>query len=297
LSNKIKVLLLTLLMGLVVSGCNNDLASEVEDYETEMKDIHELDDKLENDINSLDLKTLQESINNIDETLEPEDLDEPLQLLDDEILPDIQKLEEEISKIEVDNEEVNEVFSIFEENVSVKSDFVEELHEYLEAYQNSLLSNQQLIELSQSFMSNQEDRNDVIENAEGEQVSEEIDQVTDQVNDNSDALEEEAQILQTDESLEEKQEQIDDILLPMVDDHISELNKMNLETEDAIRVRSITLEMYYGFQQYYEERKKAMLYNNILQESQLQNILPMKETYEKLTDEYYKGLGDLKSEA
>lgn len=288
-----KVLLFTLLTCLALSGCSNDLSRELEDYQLEMEDIHELDETLQEEIDNLELEELQVSINDMEGELESSDLDGQIECLENDILPDVEKLEEELSDVEVENDEIKAAFSVFEENVSVKSEFIEELYEYLTTYQNSLASNQQLIELSQSFMSNQDERNEIIESTEGDSEAEEVDEIIDQVNTNGESLEEETQLLQSDESLEEKQNHIDNVVLPLIDDHIDVLNEMILETQEAVRVRSLTLEMYYSFKQYYEERKKTIHYNNILQETQLQNILPMKETYEKLTEEYYETLEDL----
>lgn len=280
---------------IMLFGCNNDLAGEIESYEQEMEDIHELDSTIQTQIDSLDLEALQESINDMDNTLEAEDLDPRIEQLENEILPEIEELESSLSDVQVDNEELNQVFGTFKENVDVKIDFTEALHEYLTTYQNSLVSSAQLVELSQSFMSNQEERNEVIENAAGDQEQEEIDHIIDQVNENTTELEQQSQILQSDASLEEKRDHIDEVLLPLIDEHINTLNEMFLESQGSVRVRSITLDMYYGFKQYYEERKQTILYNNVLQETQLQNILPMKETYEKLNQEYDDSLENLKS--
>lgn len=280
---------------IMLFGCNDDLAGEIESYEQEMEDIHELDSTIQTQIDSLDLEALQESINDMDNTLEAEDLDPRIEQLENEILPEIEELESSLSDVQVDNEELNQVFGTFKENVDVKIDFTEALHEYLTTYQNSLVSSAQLVELSQSFMSNQEERNEVIENAAGDQEQEEIDHIIDQVNENTTELEQQSQILQSDASLEEKRDHIDEVLLPLIDEHINTLNEMFLESQGSVRVRSITLDMYYGFKQYYEERKQTILYNNVLQETQLQNILPMKETYEKLNQEYDDSLENLKS--
>ena len=54
--------------------------------------------------------------------------------------------------------------------------------------------------------------------------------------------------------------------------------------------------MYYGFEKYYEERKNTMQYNEQLQELQLQNILPLRETYQQLDQEYYDQLNEIESE-
>lgn len=280
---------------IMLFGCNDDLAGEIESYEQEMEDIHELDSTIQTQIDSLDLEALQESINDMDNTLEAEDLDPRIEQLENEILPEIEELESSLSDVQVDNEDLNQVFGTFKENVDVKIDFTEALHEYLTTYQNSLVSSAQLVELSQSFMSNQEERNEVIENAAGDQEQEEIDHIIDQVNENTTELEQQSQILQSDASLEEKRDHIDEVLLPLIDEHINTLNEMFLESQGSVRVRSITLDMYYGFKQYYEERKQTILYNNVLQETQLQNILPMKETYEKLNQEYDDSLENLKS--
>lgn len=293
--NKILYLSFILTVCLILSGCNSDLSNDLESYEADMETIHTLDQTVRDDIDSLDLETLQESMNDMDNDLEADDLDERIELLEDDILPNTEKIKTDIENIEVSNEELEPVFTVFEESTEVTLEFVTLLHEYLTAYQNSLASNAQLIDLSQSFMSNQEERTEVIENTEGEREAVEIDDLISQLNENSSELETEAQLLQGYESLEVKRDHIDDVLLPLIDSHISALNEKLLETQDAVRVRSITLDMYYGFKQYYEERKNTILYNNILQETQLQNILPLKETYEKLNQEYYEGLEDLKS--
>src|SRR5699024_11705189 len=97
-------------------------------------------------------------------------------------------------------------------------------------------------------------------------------------------------------SIQSKQEQIDDVLLPMLDEHVDSLNQINLSTQRANRVRSVSLEMYYGYISYYEERKNTMLYNEKLQNIQLQNILSLQESYQRLDEEYTKELEELRSE-
>lgn len=288
----IEVLLITLLTIIFLSACGNDLDDDLENFQADMEETHALDEELQTDIDNLDLQELQSSINDMETSLETEDLEEPLQQIDD-MQPKVEELEEQVEGVEIDNNEIAEVFETYEESVAEKNRFLTELEEYLSAYQSALSSSEQLIELSQSFTTKQEERSRVIENTTDEEAADEIDEVIERVNENSEELEEEAQLLQGDEQLEDKQNHIDDVLLPLIDDHIDSLNQMILETQDSNRVRSLTLEMYYGFKTYYEERKNSILYNEVLQEYQLQNIISMKETYENLDEEYQSGLQNL----
>lgn len=288
---------LLLMFGLIIlAGCSNALAEDMEKYMSDMEEIHELDEQFTAEAESLDYEYLPEELSSRSVDVDTERLEAISGKLEEDIVPLADQMAEKIKAVEVSNEELAEMHDSFKESVEIKQDFAAQLDEYVKAYLMSVRSNEELIELSQSFMENQEERDEIIENTENEEASDEIDNLIEQINKNSESLESESQLLQGDEPVDVKQEHIDDVMTPLINKHIQSLNQMNLETESAIRVRSLSLEMYYGFEKYYQERKNTMTYNEKLQGLQLQSIIPMKETYQKLDENYYSRIKEIESE-
>ncbi len=281
---------------ITLAGCSNALAEDMEKYMSDMEEIHKLDDQYTTEAESLDYEYLPEELSSRSGDVDTERLETISSKLEEDILPLANEMAEKIEDVKVSNEELKEPHDSFKESVETKQEFARQLDEYVKSYLMSVRSNEQLIELSQSFMENQEERDEIIENTEDEAAVDEINRLIEQINENSESLESESQLLQGDESIDEKQNHIDEVMGPLIDEHIQSLNKMNLETESAIRVRSLSLEMYYGFEKYYQERKNTMIYNDKLQGLQLQSIISMKETYQKLDDNYYSRLNEIESE-
>lgn len=268
----------------------------MEKYMSDMEEIHKLNDEFTSEANALDYEYLPEELSTRNADVDTERLETISEKLEKDLLPPADQMAEKIENIEVNNEELIELHDSFKESVGLKQDFAQQLKDYVQTYLKSVRSNEELIKLSQSFMENQDERDAVIENATNDTASEEIDRVIEQINKNSEALEAESQLLQSDEPIDEKQKHIDEVLTPLINENIQVLNQMNLKTESAIHVRSLSLEMYYGFEKYYQERKKTMTYNEKLQDLQLQSIIPMKETYEKLDKNYHDRLNEIESE-
>src|SRR5699024_9224476 len=288
---------LVLMVGLtVLSGCSNALAEDMEEYMEDMEEIHALDEEFTSAADSLDYDYLPEELSSRSVDVDTERLESISTKLEEDILPVAEQMAEEIEAVEVNNEELAEMHDSFRESMEIKQDFARQLDEYVKAYLMSVRSNEELIELSQSFMENQKERDEIIENTKESEAVREIDALIEQINENSESLESESQLLQGDESIDEKQRHIDEEMMPAIEAHIESLNQMNLETESAIRIRSLSLEMYYGFEKYYQERKNTMTYNHTLQELQLQSIIPMKETYQKLDENYYGRIDEIESE-
>ena len=262
----------------VLTGCSNALAEEMEKYMADMEEIHGLDEEFTLAADSLDYEYLPEELSSRSVDVDTERLESISTKLEEDILPVADQMAEEIETVEVNNEELAEMHDSFRESVEIKQDFARQLDEYVEAYLMSVRSNEELIELSQSFMENQKARDGIIEKTDDTDAVGEIDGLIEQINENSESLESESQLLQGDGSIDEKQKHIDEEMMPAIEEHIESLNQMNLETESAIRIRSLSLEMYYGFEKYYQERKNTMTYNERLQDLQLQSIIPMKET-------------------
>ena len=286
---------LLLIFILILSACGNRLAEETEEYQQQMDEIYTINDELTNHLDNIDSDKIQNHISDLDTDFESEELEEMISKLEGEILPLAESLNTKVNEVEVSNEDIKEHHNTFVESAQVKHDFAEQLSDYLSTYQSSVQASERLIALSQSFMDNQKERDDIIENASDEAVVEEIDLLIDQLNSNSEELDEASNILEGDESIQSKQVQIDEVLLPMLDEHVDSLNQINLSTQKANRMRTVSLEMYYGYVSYYEERKNTMFYNEKLQNIQLQNILSLQESYQRLDEDYTKELEELKS--
>lgn len=268
----------------------------MEKYMSDMEEIHKLDKQYTSEAESLDYEYLPEELSSRNADVDRERLQKISSKLEEDLVPLADEMAEKIANVKVNNEELTEMHDSFKESVESKQDFARQLDEYVKAYLMSIRSNEELIKLSQSFMENQKERDEIIEKTEDGAAADEIDRIIEQINKNSEVLESKTKVLQGDESVEQKQEHIDNTVAPLIEKQIKSLNQMNLETENAIRVRSLSLEMYYGFEKYYQERKNTMTHNEKLQGLQLQSIIPMKDTYEKLDEKYYNRINEIESE-
>lgn len=296
---RIKILMngtLVLMLAVLAAGCGPGFEKNFDDYMASMEEVHALDTEYDEKMAQLDIDGLPEEVSPRNSEINLEKLMSISEALDQEIVPVVAQMNDKAVNIQVTDDQLVELHETYIESMEVKQDFVQGLNDYVETYALSVRSTEELIQLSQDFMKNQSERDEVIDSAIKELESREVDSIISQINENSTELEEESQILQLDESQSTKMAHIDNTMLPLIDSHIETLNQMNLETDSAMRVRSLTLEMYYGFRKYYQERKNTMDYNNRLQELQLQNILPLRETYEELDREYDAQIEEIESE-
>lgn len=285
-----------LLLALLLAGCGNDLEADLLTYEENTEQINNLNNEFNEIVNSMDLEKLQ--------AIHYEEAEPDLAFLqnlstqvDKNLVPVTDELLKELDSFEVTNTELEEVHGILRENIKVKRDFAEQISAFLNAYELSLDSNAQLITLSQSFITHQEDRDNIIESAETSEEIEEINTLIDVLNSNNEALDEHSTIFHSGDSADDKEEYANDELLPLIDEHIESMNELNLTTGKATRARTISLEMYYNYRTYFEERKNAMMSSEMLQEVPLQNILPLIETSRTLESQYDEEIENEKNEA
>ncbi|MFB9859588.1 EMYY motif lipoprotein [Salinicoccus siamensis] len=278
---------------LLASGCDRGFQANYDEYMGDMSTIHELDEEFNEKINQIDLEALVEETSARDPEVDLDKLSSLNDMLSEEVEPLIEEMNTEMEQVEVVEEDLREIHETYKESLELKGKFVDELNGYVETYYKSALSNETLIELSQTFMENQEERDQVIEDLRKGEEGGETDELIKQINSNSEELDGKSEQLKQNEPRDDRTTYINEVILPLVDRHIRSLNQVNLETEIAMQVRSLTLEMYYGFEKYYQERTKAMEYNEQLQQLQLQNILPYKSTYSQLDDQYWKGLKEI----
>lgn len=277
-----------------MTACSNSLDEALDAYEQDMSDIKEKNEQLSISVESFDFDLFNGGNNtNNSETLRAE-LNEMAETIEADMIPLLDDIEDQLETIEVTNEHIESIHNTFLESHEVKRNFISDLNRYVELYYQSLTKSEELVRLSQMFIENQEIRRQYIDNAETDEEEEEIDRLIDQINTNSEALEESANELQAEEQPQEKQTYIDETLSPLIENHIRALNEINLDTDLAIRVRSITLEMYYGYEKYYTERRDTIYYNEELERLQIDTILQQIDVYQELEDTHEEALEELK---
>ena len=284
-----------LLLVLLMAGCGDNLEADLHTYEESTEQLVSLNNEFNETVNNMNFDKLQAMYYG-DEDVDIEYLQNLKTDVDENLVPISDSLSEELDNIEVTNSEIEEVHGIISESVSVKKDFTSQMSSFLNSYVLSIDSNSQLVSLSQSFITHQEDRDNIIESAESPEEIDEINQLIEVLNTNSEALDEHSTAFHNEKSVEEKEQYANDILLPMLDEHIAALNALNISTDKATHARTISLEMYYNYRTYFEERKNVMVSVENLQEVSLQNVLPLVETAATLDSQYEEALENKKNE-
>lgn len=290
-----RIMLLNILL-LLLTACSNSLSDALEDYQRDISEIATKNDQLNTLLESFDYTLLNGGgVNDASSSLRSQ-LREMSTVIEDEIVPLVDEIEQELDTIEVTNDEIESIHTTFLESFEVKQNFINDIERYVELYYQTLTKSEELVRLSQMFIENQEIRNEYIASADTGEEKEEVDNIIDQINENSSELEESASELQEITEPEDKQDYIDETLTPIIEEHIRKLNELNLDTDIAIRVRSITLEMYYGYERYYTERRDTLFYNEELERLQIDTILQQVNVYTQLEATYIESLEELINE-
>ena len=281
---------------LIIAACGNYLEADLHTYEESTEQLTGLNNEFNETVNNMNFDKLQAMYYG-DEDVDIEYLQNLKTEVDETLMPITDSMTEELDSIEVTNNELEELHGTLIESVSVKQDFTQQMSSFLNSYVLSIDSNSQLVSLSQSFITHQEERDNIIESAESAEEIDEINKLIDVLNKNSEELDEHSTAFHNEKSVEDKEKYANDILLPMLDEHIGALNSLNISTDKATRARTISLEMYYNYRTYFEERKKVMMSVENLQEVSLQNVLPLIETAATLDSQFKETLESKKNEA
>ncbi len=280
---------------LIIAACGNYLEADLHTYEESTEQLTGLNNEFNETVNNMNFDKLQAMYYG-DEDVDIEYLQNLKTEVDETLMPITDSMTEELDSIEVTNNELEELHGTLIESVSVKQDFTQQMSSFLNSYVLSIDSNSQLVSLSQSFITHQEERENIIESAESAEEIDEINKLIDVLNKNSEELDEHSTAFHNEKSVEDKEKYANDILLPMLDEHIEALNSLNISTDKATRARTISLEMYYNYRTYFEERKKVMMSVENLQEVSLQNVLPLIETAATLDSQFKEALESKKNE-
>lgn len=281
---------------LIIAACGNYLEADLHTYEESTEQLTGLNNEFNETVNNMNFDKLQAMYYG-DEDVDIEYLQNLKTEVDETLMPITDSMTEELDSIEVTNNELEELHGTLIESVSVKQDFTQQMSSFLNSYVLSIDSNSQLVSLSQSFITHQEERENIIESAESAEEIDEINKLIDVLNKNSEELDEHSTAFHNEKSVEDKGKYANDILLPMLDEHIEALNSLNISTDKATRARTISLEMYYNYRTYFEERKNVMMSVENLQEVSLQNVLPLIETAATLDSQFKEALESKKNEA
>ncbi len=281
---------------LIIAACGNYLEADLHTYEESTEQLTGLNNEFNETVNNMNFDKLQAMYYG-DEDVDIEYLQNLKTEVDETLMPITDSMAEELDSIEVTNNELEELHGTLIESVSVKQDFTQQMSSFLNSYVLSIDSNSQLVSLSQSFITHQEERDNIIESAESAEEIDEINKLIDVLNKNSEELDEHSTAFHNEKSVEDKEKYANDILLPMLDEHIEALNSLNISTDKATRARTISLEMYYNYRTYFEERKNVMMSVENLQEVSLQNVLPLIETAATLDSQFKEALESKKNEA
>lgn len=278
---------------MTLSACSGSFEDALESYEQDMSNIIEQDRELTDMIESFNLSIFDQDNELLNNEEQKTELSSISTMIEDEIVPLHESISQQLTMVEVMNEDILELHDLFIESHEVKHDFLNEFSRYVDLSYQTITKSEELVRLSQMFIENQEIRNEYIDNAETDEEIVEIDLLIEQINANSEELDETARAVQLEVSPQEKQTFIDDTLNPLIEGHIRALNEINLDTDLAIRVRSITLEMYYGYEKYYSERRDTIYYNDELERLQINTILQQIDVYKNLDREYKEELHEL----
>lgn len=283
-------------LSILVAGCGNNLKEEKEAYVNEMEPVYEDNEVFIEEAEKLDTSRIESMYVGTKETISEEEIDEYLSLLNDELIPLATKMDEKVNNIEVMNEELVELHDSYKESVELKEQFAKELREYIDIFARSVEINKQLSDYGEKVLENKKTRDALVQGNLSKEEKEEIDELIEVINQNSETLEQEATTLQKDLSIGEKEAHIKNVLMPLLDEQIANINQLAIKTNKGKQIRTLSLEMFYTFKSYYEERANLMRVYEDEGNYQLQSILPKFEASNKITAKYHKNLRKLETQ-
>lgn len=282
-------------LSILLVACGNNLKEDKEKYLKNMRPVYDMEDKYTTAAEQLDTKKIENIYVGTESKVKDEDLDHYFEILDETLIPLATEMEEKANNVEVTNEEIIVLHDSYKESIKLKKQFAEELREYLDIYQRSVEINSQLTDYGEKVLNNKKTRDRLIQEKHTDAEKKEIDELVKVINDNSEILEEEATTLQKDLSVVEKEEHIKNVLMPLLDEQIANINSLEIKTNKGKEVRTLSLEMFYTFKSYYEERANLMKVYEDEGNYQLQSILPKLEVSKKASDKYHKNVKKLDS--
>ena len=289
-------IVLILIVSTVITGCGNKVKSDINDYKAQMKDVQSEEKKLVQQIDGLGLDKADQLLGS-EVTEEKKKKLKKIELdINEKIKPQLKAYEKKVMAVNPDTKEVKDVHSIYVRNLNKKKQFISELDRYMKLFNQSILSNEKILEYTKVFEKNKALNEKYAKKAESNSnESEDFDTLTKLVNDNSDILKEKVAYLTSSGSVNEKQVYIDETLIPLLKSSVNKLNQTKLKSKNVIGMRKATIETYYSLINYYKERKVAMKTESELQKLPIQNILENTKYIKSIDEKYYDALNSLEA--
>ncbi|MFC6292087.1 EMYY motif lipoprotein [Macrococcus epidermidis] len=293
---KLYSIVLILFISTVIAGCGNKVKSDINDYKAQMKDVQSEEKKLVQQIDGLGLDKADQLLGS-EVTEEKKKKLKKIELdINEKIKPQLKAYEKKVMAVNPDTKEVKDVHSIYVRNLNKKKQFISELDRYMKLFNQSILSNEKILEYTKVFEKNKALNEKYAKKAESNSnESEDFDTLTKLLNDNSDILKEKVAYLTSSGSVNEKQVYIDETLIPLLKSSVNKLNQTKLKSKNVIGMRKATIETYYSLINYYKERKVAMKTESELQKLPIQNILENTKYIKSIDEKYYDALNSLEA--
>ncbi|TDL98939.1 EMYY motif lipoprotein [Macrococcus brunensis] len=278
-------------------GCGNSLHADIKDYKMQMKDVQSEEKKLVKYIDELALDKVDQLIGSEVTDQKKKNLQQKEQAIEKKVLPQLIVYENKMNKVKVDNPEIQDVHDIYINNFDEKKTFINNIHDYISLYNDSIESNEEILGYTQIFEKNKKTSEKYAAAAsENKREAKDFNKLSQTINNNNEALKKHVEELMNISETSKRMAFIDIQLIPLINGHIQMLNQMHMTSENTLHLRQAQLEIYYSLISYYKERKTAMQIEEKLRKLPVQTILSKAREIKTVDDKYYQTLKKLEEQ-
>ncbi|WP_414054149.1 EMYY motif lipoprotein [Macrococcus equi] len=289
-------ILFILFVSIIITGCGDKVKSDINDYKSQMKDVQSEEKKLVALIDRLGLDKADQLLGTEVTEEKKKQLKQIEEDINKKIKPQLSIYEKKVRAVEPVTKEVKDVHNIYVRNLNKKKQFISELEQYMKLFNQSILSNEKILDYTRVFEKNKTLNEKYVQRAENNAADEKDFEILSKiVNNNSDELRKKVAYLTSSATIPEKQKYIDDTLIPLLKTYVDKLNQTKLKSNNVVGMRKATIETYYSLINYYKERKVAMKTENELQKMPIQDILANTKEIKTMDEKYNEALNDLES--
>ncbi|WP_414044764.1 EMYY motif lipoprotein [Macrococcus equi] len=289
-------ILFILFVSIIITGCGDKVKSDINDYKSQMKDVQSEEKKLVALIDRLGLDKADQLLGTEVTEEKKKQLKQIEEDINKKIKPQLSIYEKKVRAVEPVTKEVKDVHNIYVRNLNKKKQFISELEQYMKLFNQSILSNEKILDYTRVFEKNKTLNEKYVQRAENNAADEkDFETLSKIVNNNSDELRKKVAYLTSSATIPEKQKYIDDTLIPLLKTYVDKLNQTKLKSNNVVGMRKATIETYYSLINYYKERKVAMKTEDELQKMSIQDILANTKEIKTMDEKYNEALNDLES--
>ena len=289
-----KFLILSMVIIIIMSlyACSNEEQIDYKSFDQEMQKVYKITENIELELSKINLVEISKLF---DTEVDKNDI-KKLKATERNIAEDIEPLIEErkttLKNIKPNNEEQKKLYQMYEENVTDVDNTIQDIQEYIHAYNKIISSNEIIISLTEVIDSAKKEREDIINRVNKQGSSQEkkaIEELIEKINENNEKLNSKASKLSSGELTgKAKEDYIENEIFPLLESHISEINKNKANSNSEKTLRDKTIEIYYTLKNYYSERKKMIQYSDLMQEIDIQPKLDIKKYATRLEESYHE---------